>query len=466
MIAVPNDREPGYTLISKPALTRVHFSFLSSKNYKPISNDAVHPQSWGPSYERICKAVAKLEESKSLYNSMMKSATTHGTTPLTKLQLTCKTLKSELAWRNIHASSGNSFTGLSLWLCKVFSAATATLEHILPTRESFVRWAKNIRLGKNDYMLRIDIKHFYMSGKPEEIAELACETLQEGPQRDTYFGAVLWLLTNQYIASNADSNMSYCQVVRGTGMGLQASGPLADAAFFVKAERDWCVRPAVAESYGIREYVRFRDDLFIVASDRNLTRAWYGELRRRADPVFELVVEEVSNSNVSMLSLDVSIHNRGLRVKPKPPPCQAPLGTDSAHHPAIHRSWPVACLRNIRFLCSHIVDIEAAEDEYILRFVQAGADLPLLRSLQRNRFHMNSDRERTRRARGEVHLVMKFHPAFEASGFTRKLDHFLRNPVWHGILGQAGLQDFCNLAVTWKNAGAHLQMLLREPGRS
>ena len=70
-------------------------------------------------------------------------------------------------------------------------------------------------------------------------------------------------------------------VEEGSGVGLAHSGDLCDAALDRLAET-WSTDSVVLREHGIRLYVRFRDDIFFIGSDRRLSVSHVQELRRRA----------------------------------------------------------------------------------------------------------------------------------------------------------------------------------------
>ena len=190
-----------------------------------------------------------------------------------------------------------------------------------------------------------------MSGKPNDLAHLSTRTLPKQSDRALYQDVVLWLLTHQFIVSPVLDDEFY-RVVQGSGMGLQISGPVSDLSFLEVAERVWATCPRIMGAHGIRHYVRFKDDIFVIASDRTLTRTWYAQFRKLASSLFALHVEQVSNACVRMLAVDVYIQGSRLRTRPKPPQPGIPLGLDSAHHPSILSGWPKSCLSSIRRLCT------------------------------------------------------------------------------------------------------------------
>ena len=301
--AIPNDKEPGYTCMSSETLASIHEQILATNSYVEVSPGEIEERRWKPAYLRLCRNIAIAERDKKLGPNLQRSANLRDCNPAAKLVVSAKTHKCSAAFRNIHAGGSGSFSGLGIWIGKVFQARVNGLAHCLPSCQSFADWAATIVVEPGDYMIRFDVKHFFMSGSAEQIANLASAIIPR-PKRKIYEEALLWLLNSQFIDSPLLPGRLF-RVTRGTGMGLQPSGPVADAAFFEKCERPFVLcDPA---SFGIRQYVRYKDDIFVLASDKNGTARWTSELRRHAYPVFEIECESVSNREVDMLNMRVRI---------------------------------------------------------------------------------------------------------------------------------------------------------------
>ena len=244
-------------------------------------------------------------------------------------------------------------------------------------------------------------------------------------------------------------------------MGMCSSGDISDGALYNMAEKTWATRRDIQESFEVFAYFRFRDDIFVVASNRSLTRTWYGEFKKRAAALFTLHVEEVSNISVRMLSMDVFIDGRQLRTRPKPPHPGIPLGVDSAHHPSVLATWPRAHLGSMRHLCTHHSDIRPAQMRIIDRFESTGAPPAQVKSLLHfvNTF---SDVIKNPPAMNPcTRLIIKYHPAYHHTGFVTKFRNFLANPLWQGVLNSVGIGFLTSADIAWSNAGPHLHLSLR-----
>ena len=115
-----------------------------------------------------------------------------------------------------------------------------------------------------------------------------------------------FLLCHQYVICRALPGRLW-QVEEGSGMGLAHSGDLCDAALDSLAET-WSTDPVVLREHGIRLYVRFRDDIFFIGSDRRLSVSYVQELRRRAK--FFHIIAQCSDSEVQFFgSASVEIGN-------------------------------------------------------------------------------------------------------------------------------------------------------------
>ena len=72
--------------------------------------------------------------------------------------------------------------------------------------------------------------------------------------------AVEHLLSSECVVSNLVPGRVF-RVVRGSGMGHRHSGCIADSSFFALGEREFAARSQVFQSFGIKRYYRYRDDV-------------------------------------------------------------------------------------------------------------------------------------------------------------------------------------------------------------
>ena len=159
----------------------------------------------------------------------------------------------------------------------------------------------NTKCAKPEETLyRLDAKEFLMSGRHLELVSAGIASLPEGQRRDCLRRVLEFLLDNQYVKSRALLGRPW-KAEEGSGMGLAHAGDLCDAA---RLAETWSTDPIVLREHGVRLYVRFRDDIFFIGSDRRLSVSPVQELRRRAK-FFHIIAECPSDSEVQSLEVKV-----------------------------------------------------------------------------------------------------------------------------------------------------------------
>ena len=129
-------------------------------------------------------------------------------------------------------------------------------------------------------------------------------------------------------------------------MGTEISSDFCDIVLYRVAEKQ-LLTPENLRAFQIRIFLRFRDDIFIVAGCRNLFRQFFDQFRRCIAGIWLCKVEELSRESVTMLDVEVFISRSNLGCKldwrpySKPSKQFIPLALSSAHVPFVH-SWPVS----------------------------------------------------------------------------------------------------------------------------
>ena len=100
-----------------------------------------------------------------------------------------------------------------------------------------------------------------MNGTPSELKDSTKVLFPPGPRCRLLCEAVEYLLSSQYVVSNLVPGRVF-RIVRGSGMGHRHSGCIADCSFFALGEREFAARSQVLQSFGIKRYYRYRDDVF------------------------------------------------------------------------------------------------------------------------------------------------------------------------------------------------------------
>lgn len=197
---VPNDKDPGYTFVKKDDSIQAHRSILEASSYQC---DAEIPR-LRQTYLNLCKKF-EIFDGKAQAQDIMRTAMDNLTGWASRLKLACKTHKDpgEVSFRNIHAAPGAPTRGLSLRIAQELrEALLSQCPYLLSSSEDFVQ---RIRLNTQRFphckLAKLDIKHFYMSGTSDFLAEHASNIIHDGDRRAFIRDACLWLLQNQFIKS-------------------------------------------------------------------------------------------------------------------------------------------------------------------------------------------------------------------------------------------------------------------------
>ena len=151
-------------------------------------------------------------------------------------------------------------------------------------------------------------------------------------------------------------------------MGLARSGEVADAALMARAETQAVM---TASRSGIKRWIRYRDDIFVIASDRSQTVPLLRTFKNNCD-YFRITVDSIDNDTADFLNVTVIKDVKKGRYITKPlfkdTHLVGALDPTSAHPSHIHGSWPAAMVRSMGDLATHDVDALRAKDYIISKF--------------------------------------------------------------------------------------------------
>lgn len=134
--------------------------------------------------------------------------------------------------------------------------------HIVKDAFELKQRLQHVHVPDGSLLYRIDMKSFFMSGEPIELARTVSACFNNAAQRDAMLDGILFLLTHQYIVSDREQHSGRLwQVVKGTGMGLQHSSELANLALLLLVEEGFAISRIVQERFGIVCYFRYFDDI-------------------------------------------------------------------------------------------------------------------------------------------------------------------------------------------------------------
>ena len=144
--------------------------------------------------------------------------------------------------------------------------------------------------------INADIQDFFMSGTSDELTKSAMEhdafDMLSDKQRHLLSDTIRFLLDQQFVVSSELANRIF-QVQRGTGQRLKHSGDLADICLAHVAEINWASNKRVQAAFGIKLFTRFRDDTFIIATDRTLSHKYLRGYIERSR-FFKIVCEGIN----------------------------------------------------------------------------------------------------------------------------------------------------------------------------
>ena len=220
------------------------------------------------------------------------------------------------------------WTGLSAWLAHHLRVKIEMkIHHLLRDTKEFVDDLRHLHWQDGMRMVKIDIKEFYMSGKPcflsHACSELFCDETED---------------FQQLVAK---------RVTRGSGMGLLHSGEVSDAGFWIAAER-WLLTTSVRQWCSITYWRRFRDDILAITSNFPRFKHVFRWLRSRAAlEGYKLLTEDVSQNKITFLAVDVLVINGGFVTKPRER-IVAPFPSEYSAHPRhVHISWPAVLRKSL-----------------------------------------------------------------------------------------------------------------------
>ena len=193
-------------------------------------------------YSVIAKGIGELHGKRTEF-AVLSSQWCEGATAICQVRLLCAKKKTkspgEVTFRCVHSGVSNIWTGLSAWLAHHLRVKIEMkLLHLLRDTKEFVGDLRHLHWQDGMCMVKIDIKEFYMSGKPgflsHACSELFCDETEDFKQ--LVARAVDWLCRNQFVLSEFLPDLT-CRVTRGSGMGPLRSGEVSDAGFRIAAER-------------------------------------------------------------------------------------------------------------------------------------------------------------------------------------------------------------------------------------
>ena len=251
--------------------------------------------------------------------------------------------------------------------------------------------------------------------------------------------------------------------------------------------------PAVQRRYGLKFYMRMKDDIFFILRRsphrRDFIQDWQAQ-GRHSD--FVIDKWECSTHSVCALDLEVMIQpgSKKLDWAPyvKETPLGVPLGPHSAHEPGIHRSWPHAehfrLARNSSSHQSYLVAKQVVLDRlieyaHLPSVISRIQEVDAFRELRTKSFGRSLRLSVSGLVPGLVHAVtertgpsvppifwrvLPSHPLWHRLRFVSFLHRIGSDPdlaqLWQAAWRRQWPASPC-IRVAWRNSVRHLQIALR-----
>ena len=160
------------------------------------------------------------------------------------------------------------------------------------------------------------------------------------------------------------------------------------------------------------------------------------EFKTRAEPVWDLTLEDVSDFGVTMLDAWVF---KGVRFKSsrildhapftKPTAKHVPLARRSAHPKAVHDGWPRGELKRVRRLCVRREQYVVYSRRMIRRWQHFFIQPPPVGVFRTISKPVKAEQPVSRSLR----LVLRYHPAFAGLGYSLEKLCIERRLIFNGV---------------------------------
>ena len=227
---LPNDKDGGWSIMRKTDRDDLFLKTLSNGNYMAI--DAVD-SNCGEIALGLMRRVVQQEEDPRWFAAMRKAS--RQSSIVAKLSLLVKSHKDrgEVSCRAVHACPSFGYEAHARWLMQLLRGALVGHESLVRSSKDVVQKLADVKIANSLFLVKLDIKDFYVVGQDYRIAELVASLFQDRTLRSLVQDVTYFLLSNQYVQHGPD----LYKVKQGCGIGLLHAGDLADAVFYALCEK-------------------------------------------------------------------------------------------------------------------------------------------------------------------------------------------------------------------------------------
>ena len=337
-----SDKDGVFAIMSTAELQSLYSDQLNGACYRQISPDSLESEARTAktSIPKLAVRLGKMGYKPWAREICDNLTAVSAHTMCCRTKCTVKTHKVPCELRLLHDASQCCLKWLSAAVGRILLKVVSTFSMVISSSEEALNILRNLRFPKGATIVKIDVKQFYLSGAHDVLNDLVVSAIQD-EQMKTWMSDALSLLLDQQFLSHetpgGDTSVYSC--VLGAGMGFPHAGGVADVALHQLMDNP--VHSAHPDLF--HAYIRFRDDILIVARNEEAGLSLVQLLTKAASPTFRLEIERVG---LSAPFLDMWVEVRGDRMwwcpYTKPTANHVPLGQTSWHHSRVHSSWPVA----------------------------------------------------------------------------------------------------------------------------
>merc|ERR1711924_400212 len=128
----------------------------------------------------------------------------------------------------------------------------------------------------------------------------------------------------------------------------------------------------VLQEFGVKAWIRFRDDILVVASSASLVRVFLMKVKSFCGTTYRISADQWSSKSVSYLDLLVYFGSNGISIDfepfSKPSKEFVPLHNESSHPPKTHW-WPVSEARRLAINSSSRKSLQEAVAGFVSNLV-------------------------------------------------------------------------------------------------
>ena len=211
-------------------------------------------------------------------------------------------------------------------------------------------------------------------------------------------------------------------------MRLLHNVEVSDAGFWIAAER-WLLNTSVRQWCSLTYWRRFKDDIFATTSNFRRFKHVFSWLNSRAAlEGYKLLTEDVSQSKMTFLAVDVLVVNGCFVTQPRKRIVAPFLSEYSAHPRHVRISWPCSVAKSFGSICLHRKEQRAADNDFLSR-LQRFFTCPT--TISRVRRFLVERRPRVikdKTPKNTTWLVLDHHPLYRMGRVSRAIRKMFEYP--------------------------------------